>query len=154
MVLLSLEITKGPPPRAVAPTTLEPTNEDVWRESYAGHSTMVARGVVCSVALRHIGLSGEPILPETICQGCTFPKPCSGKVVSSRNPSLGRLYLPDILLWKSCTFPKRFRGGCTFPKPKSGANHPSCYHRRISGLLLSSHAHGPQKPPPSSTYLQ
>ena len=59
---------------------------------------------------------GGLYLPETFSRdGCTFPRPYSGKAVPYRNPLPGRLYLPYTL----------FREGCTFPKPYSGKAVPS-----------------------------
>ena len=44
-------------------------------------------------------LPGRLYLPETLFQeGCTFPKPYSGKAVPSRNPTPERLYLPKTVL--------------------------------------------------------
>ena len=89
---------------------------------------MVAYGVVCIGALSTMGPDravrrAQPSR-NSFWEGCTFPKPYSGKVAPSRNPILGRLYLPEILFWE----------GCTFPKPYSGANHPRCHHPRMTGL--------------------
>ena len=78
--------------------------------------------------LCRIGLSRKPNLLETLFrEGCTFPKPYSGKIAPSRNCILGRLYLPETL----------FREGCTLPKPYTGKVAPSrnCTLGRLCDLV-------------------